>query len=368
MVNNFNDFILEANTGNINFTSNTFIVNSNYTLISANGSNGSAGEVLTSNGTGNYWAPANAASGGNPTGENTAIQFNNSGLFGGNSGFTFNQVTNNAVLANTLFIGTGTVNSTSYSGTSNDTLFVGTVSSANCLYDTLFVGTVTAANVVSNAQLSGNLANYTNTSLLNSNLALYQTLAGLSGNVAGLTSNNSTNFAGEPQAYYANITDPVFTTGINISANILVNTSTIFIGNSTSNGSINSTYIIFANSTENMNITSSFISTGTSVLGPVQLKLGNSTVNTVINSISFQSGNSTIYSFGNSTTDVWVGLLENASINSTTLLIGNSTVNSTVNSTNFTGISNNSLYLGGVAAASYELTFKFIWKCCNNDC
>ena len=52
--------------------------------------------------------------------------------------------------------------------------------------NTSFVGTVSAANVVSNAQLSANLANY-------------QTTAGLSANVATLTANN-TSFVGTVSA------------------------------------------------------------------------------------------------------------------------------------------------------------------------
>jgi hypothetical protein len=57
--------------------------------------------------------------------------------------------------------------------------------------NTSFVGSVSAVNVVSNAQLTANLANYTNTA----GLSVYQTTAGLSTNVVTLTSNN-TNYVG----------------------------------------------------------------------------------------------------------------------------------------------------------------------------
>lgn len=56
--------------------------------------------------------------------------------------------------------------------------------------NTSFVGTVSAANVVSNAQLSANLSSYVLSSALSSQLAGYQTTAGLAANVATLTSNN----------------------------------------------------------------------------------------------------------------------------------------------------------------------------------
>jgi hypothetical protein len=64
-----------------------------------------------------------------------------------------------------------TINSSSFSGTSNNTLYV---------------GSVTAANVVSNSQLSGNLANY-------------QTTIGLSGNVATLSANAATYLNGKTE-------------------------------------------------------------------------------------------------------------------------------------------------------------------------
>ena len=61
--------------------------------------------------------------------------------------------------------------------------------------NTAYVGSVAAANVVSNAQLTSNLANYVLSSTLTASLAGYQTTAGLSANVASLTSNN-TSFVG----------------------------------------------------------------------------------------------------------------------------------------------------------------------------
>jgi hypothetical protein len=51
----------------------------------------------------------------------------------------------NQSVSNSIFIGNGTINSSSFSGTSNDTLHVGSISSMN---------------VVSNAQLQANLSNY----------------------------------------------------------------------------------------------------------------------------------------------------------------------------------------------------------------
>ena len=122
-----------------------------------------------------------------------------------------------ATFSNTGLTVVGAVNATSFngslSGTANNTSFVGSVTAANVVSNTQlqsnlanyqstaglsanvaaltanntsFVGTISAANVVSNNQLQSNLANY-------------QTAAGLSANVAVLTANN-TNFVGTVSA------------------------------------------------------------------------------------------------------------------------------------------------------------------------
>ena len=97
-----------------------------------------------------------------------------------------------------------TINSTSFTGTSNNAtnafgktegnLNVNSATTSLTANNTSFVGTIAAANVVSNAQLSSNLGNY-------------QTTAGLSGNVAILTANNANNLGGQLPAYYTNATN-----------------------------------------------------------------------------------------------------------------------------------------------------------------
>ena len=88
--------------------SNTVSISGNLTLSSqtaiiSNGSPGSNGALLASNGSATYWfTPAAPPA---PSGVNTAVTFNDSGVFGGSSGFTFNKTTNNVTIANTLSIG-----------------------------------------------------------------------------------------------------------------------------------------------------------------------------------------------------------------------------------------------------------------------
>jgi hypothetical protein len=59
--------------------------------------------LLTSNGSATYWSVPTVPPA--PSGVNTAVTFNDSGAFGGSSGFVFNKTTNNVTIANTLSIG-----------------------------------------------------------------------------------------------------------------------------------------------------------------------------------------------------------------------------------------------------------------------
>lgn len=103
--------------------------------------------------------------------------------------------------------------------------------------NTSFVGTVSAANVVSNAQLAGNLANYVTTTNLTNNLANYQTTAGLAANVATLTANN-TSFVGTVSAanvvsnaqLSANLANYQTTAGLSANVATLTANNTSFVG------------------------------------------------------------------------------------------------------------------------------------------
>lgn len=73
---------------------------SNTSQLIANGSAGSTGQILTSNGSGQFWKTITSA----VAGSNTNIQYNNSGSIGGSNGFTFNKSSNNVYVANTLTV------------------------------------------------------------------------------------------------------------------------------------------------------------------------------------------------------------------------------------------------------------------------
>jgi len=175
-------------------TANSTVLNLNSARISANGSTGSAGQAIFSDGTKNYYDFI-VSTPGAPPGSNTQVVFNDSGSSNAIANFSFNKTTN------TLSIGTGTISATTYTGSANNASYLGGIAAVNyqttaglsgnvatlTANNTSFVGTTSSANVVSNTQLQSNLANY-------------QTSAGLSANVATLTANNTTYISGYPIA------------------------------------------------------------------------------------------------------------------------------------------------------------------------
>ena len=204
--------------------------------------------------------------------------------------------------------------------------------------NTSFVGSVSAANVVSNAQLSGNLTNYQTTAGMSS----YQTTAGLSSNVATLTSNN-TSFVGSVPA--ANVVS-----NAQLSANLAnyVNTSGAYtftgVHTHTANVSVNAA--IIANGgvgTSGQVLTSSAggnVYWSTVSGGSASVTVSDTAPATPANGdLWFYSGTGELliyYNDGNSSQ--WV----TASAVPTPTLVPNATN------------ANNALYLGGIAAADYQ--------------
>lgn len=162
-------FEIGANNTNVN-VSNTLTVKA----ISANGSNGTSGQVLTSNGTSSYWSTVSGGGGGSVAGSNTQVQFNDSGAFGASAGFVFDKTSNNLTLANTVIVGNSTVNA-SHTATllqvSNSTITtnvtpLGLVVGANMVVNTsaVFIGNSTVNSThdstlvqVSNSTSTANL-------------------------------------------------------------------------------------------------------------------------------------------------------------------------------------------------------------------
>jgi hypothetical protein len=135
----------------------------------------------------------------------------------------------------------------------------------------VFTGTALLAN--NSSYLGGNLPSYyanvtapsfttsvsvgSNVSLTTSQLIIGNSTVNTTVNstVFSGIANNSTNFAGQGQSYYANVTAPVFSVSVNVGSNVSLSTSALFIGNSTINTTINSSAITNAG-----NVTSNTIS------------------------------------------------------------------------------------------------------------
>jgi len=89
--------------------SNGNVVFSNIANLKING--GTNGYFLQTDGTGNLDWAAGGGGNGAPGGSNTQIQYNDNGLFGGNTGFTFNEITGNVDIPGNLTV-VGNINAT----------------------------------------------------------------------------------------------------------------------------------------------------------------------------------------------------------------------------------------------------------------
>ena len=177
----------------VTFNGNAVFANS----ISANGGYGTLGQQLISGGTGAnaYWG---FAPGANTAGGGGAVQFWNGTTFGSASGLTFALTGNNLSVANSISIGGVSINSTSYGGKSADSDKLGNTLAASYALkaDVHYIGTTSVA--LNRASASLNLAGVnidgtaaTITGVYAGTLTSSQITTGL-----GFTPYNSTNPAG----------------------------------------------------------------------------------------------------------------------------------------------------------------------------
>ena len=146
----------------------------------ANGSFGTSGQVLTTNGTGVYWSTVSGGGGGGSFSNGIAY------IWSDIQTFEANVIVSNSVLS----VGNSSVNVT----TNTTHIIVGNSSVNVSINSTAFSGTANNA-----------------TNLGGISAASYQTTTGLAANVATLTANNSTNLNGQNSSFYTNATN--ITTG-----------------------------------------------------------------------------------------------------------------------------------------------------------
>lgn len=178
------------------------------------------------------------------------------------------------------------------------------------------IGNTTATNIVFQVANSTSLSYLTPTgsyfgntasnSSLTSTAIILQTSATVNTNISAtqLQVSNSTNTATVTPISFATGLFTGNTTCISVGANVVVNSTSLQIGNSTVNTVITQSQAVISNSTFTMTLT------------PFSLVTGNSTVNNSSNSTSVILNNGT----------------QSVQANSTAVIVGNSTVNSTLTS------------------------------------
>ena len=405
---------LVANTSG--FIDEIKVLTANVRAVYANGSLGSAGQLLATNGANVYWyTPLPGVAG-----SNTQIQFNDSISLNASAGFTFDKTTN------TVGIGAGTVNATNYSGTANNannlggaaaSVYVNTsgnftvggnlnLTAANNYFSQgLYIGANVTINTTSafvgNATVNTNMtAGQIAISGATINATIYTGTANNANNLGGASSgsyvNTSGNYtvAGNINFTGANnrFTNVFASSGLIVGANIIANTTQITVGNNSVYTTINSTAVNTGtfNTTGNASISGALTVSGNLTIGGNVTVIGANNLSVVDNMIYLNSNsinsnpdigfaanyNDGIYHhtglFRDHATGVWKvfdGYLpepdaspyidqSNNSFNiapfqANNLYVGNTTTYGTINATNFSGTSNNSTYLNGQLASYY---------------
>jgi hypothetical protein len=220
------------------------------------------GYVLQTDGTGNLdWAATGGGGGnGSPGGSNTQIQYNDSGTFGGNTGFTFNEISGNVAIpgslsvvgnifgnAQTAYLANFATVANSVAG-ANVSGFVANASYAN------LANYATTANSVAGANVSGIVAN-----------ATFATTAGSATTAGTVTTNAQPNITSVGTLSNLSVTSNIISGNANLGnlavANFFQGNGALLTGISVSSG----TFI--SNGTSNVSVTSANGNVSTSING-----------------------------------------------------------------------------------------------------
>jgi hypothetical protein len=226
---NFNGALFGSNAFTFNNSTNTvtvdnFVASDNANLGDASNVTilgGVNGYFLQTDGTGNLgWSAAgNGGGNGTPGGSNTQIQYNDAGSFGGNIGFTFNEVTGNVAIPGNLIV-SGTVTGTLTTNAQPNITSVGTLTSLIVSGTTNSAAVTTGfitlnGNMNSNGTVTANLFNGSGANLTNI------PGANVTGTVANATYANSANLANTVTVNaQPNITSVGTLTSLSVSGNL----------------------------------------------------------------------------------------------------------------------------------------------------
>ncbi|MEI8285796.1 MAG: hypothetical protein WCG15_00715 [Actinomycetes bacterium] len=210
------------------------------TAITANSSQGTAGQILFSNGTGGiYWsaAPTSVA------GTDTQVQYNDGGALAGAAGLTFAKTTNVVTIANTLTVSSASVIANATGVIANSTSFI--VSNATGSQLTVANATGVYTGVVNAASHTVGTSFTANTTLVNAAAI----------NVVGQT-NSATLFV---------------TTSANIGTAVVANASGIFVTNTS--GTVNAFSLTVGTSTI-ANGSGVFVTNSTGIVNSATIQSG----------------------------------------------------------------------------------------------
>jgi len=139
----------DKTSGNLSISSNTNFSsapNVNFAVANLHITGGVNGYFLQTDGTGNLsWALGGGGGNGEPGGSNTQVQFNDAGVFGGSSKFTFNKTSN--VLTVNGNISAGNISGTLITASQPNITTVGTLSSLLVSGGITALGTIVAPTV-----------------------------------------------------------------------------------------------------------------------------------------------------------------------------------------------------------------------------
>jgi hypothetical protein len=281
---------------------------------------GTNGYVLQTDGVGNLSWVAQSGGGGNgsPGGSNTQIQYNNNGVFAGNTGFTFNNTNGNVSVPVDLIA----------SGNVNATYFIGNGSQLTGL------ATSTISNGTSNVRVfsSGNVT----TSVSATSNVLVVTALGI------------------------NVSGPV--TSTRLISNVATGTAPLTVTSTTEVANLNSRFANVVTNPAQSNITSVGTLTSLAVTGNSNLTGITSVVTTkeTINLIGAQTGTYNFdligtpiqYSTANATANIIVNFRGNSTVSANTLIANSESVTATYVMTTGSSVYNiSSIEIDGSARA-----------------
>jgi len=335
-----------VNAAAITATSITVSGNATINSIFANGSTGLANQVLSSNGTGLYWA--NVAAGATFVRQTFTANSTVNTTFTITNGYTVNSIDiyNNGVKL---------INGTEVTATNGTSITLTTPAAVGTIVDVVGLLSASVYSLNINTMSQGFAFSWTNNHIFSANVTVNAAIFTVGNTTANAVINTTTlTIANSTANAIVNTTG--FAVGTTL-ANTVINSTTLTIANSTITAVVNTTGLAVGTITSNAVVNTTGFAVGTStanaVINTTALTIANSTANAVVNTTGFAVGTSTANAVINTTTLTIANSTANAVVNTTGLVVGNTTANAVVNSTAFT-VANSTVTYSYVAPTSAQ--------------